>query len=432
MEDKKETESNEVGVEEEEISHCYVQPKSPEEYAVPQLASQPAPPSQREGRPKLSRGKRDEGESLSRSKKATSYTYTYSSGSSRSSCKRRQVELTPLQAAMIEERRKRGELQEIQIQIQEEQALDGQTLELDRQAQAALKERERISRSLTLQRRLRRVQREWEEARLITSFTGEVTMEHPTALPPPQELAPFSISSRVLESGKPVDLVSEQQAPGVSPQISVPDSVPVNQPTTSFQSLPPHVNPVSQAETLPPVQEIHQAVRTSSPGQTTPSPPSFLHLARTVPRPAQIQRPSDPVPKLPAPLSLHMPIDRTSEGASIMELLVATAFGIPKPKLPYFESGRESDFVLLKMALENLLDIHAHLSEQYKFQVLMDHLRLPTAYKLAKSYMHASTLYTSALAALKAKYGQPRQLVQSELADILHSPPVRFGDSHTF
>ena len=99
-----------------------------------------------------------------------------------------------------------------------------------------------------------------------------------------------------------------------------------------------------------------------------------------------------------------------------MELLEATAFAIPKPRLPYFESGKESDFVLLNMALENLLDIHGHLSEQYKFQVLMDHLRLPSAYQLAKSYLHAS------LAALKAKYGQPRQFIQSEIASILHSP----------
>ncbi|CAL8290166.1 unnamed protein product [Arctogadus glacialis] len=43
---------------------------------------------------------------------------------------------------MIEERRKLGELQEIQSQIREEQALDDRAQELDRQAQAALKERE--------------------------------------------------------------------------------------------------------------------------------------------------------------------------------------------------------------------------------------------------------------------------------------------------
>ena len=49
------------------------------------------------------------------------------------------------------------------------------------------------------------------------------------------------------------------------------------------------------------------------------------------------------------------PAGRVSEGASIMELLVATAFGVPKPQLPYFESGKGSDFVLLNMALENLL-----------------------------------------------------------------------------
>lgn len=67
-----------------------------------------------------------------------------------------------------------------------------------------------------------------------------------------------------------------------------------------------------------------------------------------------------------------------------MELLVASGNGIPKPKLPYFKSGRRSDFILLDMALESLVSIHGHLTERYKFQVLMDHLKLPSAYKLAK------------------------------------------------
>ena len=43
---------------------------------------------------------------------------------------------------MIEERRKLGEMQEIQSQIQEEQALDDRAQELDRQAQASLRARE--------------------------------------------------------------------------------------------------------------------------------------------------------------------------------------------------------------------------------------------------------------------------------------------------
>ncbi|XP_076135695.1 uncharacterized protein LOC143118547 [Alosa pseudoharengus] len=282
--------------EEEEITHNYVQPEAAEEQPAPQ----PAPPSQGEVRLDRSRGKRDKRESLPRSKKASSYTYTYASRSSRSSRKSHQMELTPLQAAMIEEKRKLGELHEIQSQIQEEQALDDRAQELDRQAQAALKERERLTRSMTLQRRLRRVQRELEEARLITSFTGEVTTEQPPA-PPAQSsvynslqgLAPLSMSSRVLDASEPVDLFSVQHAPSGGPQTSAFNPVPVNQPTTTlFQSLPmtlsQPVNTVSQSGTRYPVQGSHPVVQTSSPEQAaTPSPPSFHHLVRTAPRPAK-------------------------------------------------------------------------------------------------------------------------------------------------
>ena len=59
----------------------------------------------------------------------------------------------------------------------------------------------------------------------------------------------------------------------------------------------------------------------------------------------------------------------------------------------------------------------------------MDHMRLPSAYK---SYMRASTPYTYTLAALKAKYSQPWQLVLSEIASILHSSPIRPGDNNVF
>lgn len=58
-----------------------------------------------------------------------------------------------------------------------------------------------------------------------------------------------------------------------------------------------------------------------------------------------------------------------------------------------FESGRESDFALLKMALDNLLNSHKHLSEQYKYQVLLSHLK------------HHPSPYTAALIALQDKYG---------------------------
>lgn len=60
-----------------------------------------------------------------------------------------------------------------------------------------------------------------------------------------------------------------------------------------------------------------------------------------------------------------------------LDLLIASSYGVPKPTLPTFESGKESDFALLKMALDNLMSNHKHLNEQYKYQVLIGPLQAP-------------------------------------------------------
>lgn len=83
------------------------------------------------------------------------------------------------------------------------------------------------------------------------------------------------------------------------------------------------------------------------------------------------------------------------------EMAIAASYGIPKPKLPLFSSGRESDFIMLKRGLDSLLGPHRHLTEDYKYQVLLDHLKLPSAYQMAKRYIHDSTPYTSAMDALQ-------------------------------
>lgn len=83
-------------------------------------------------------------------------------------------------------------------------------------------------------------------------------------------------------------------------------------------------------------------------------------------------------PVLSAPYPGYVPLP----GA---ELLLATALVIPQPSLPVFESGRESDVALLKLALNNLLGSNLHLSEQYKYQVLIGHIKLPSAPQLAKA-----------------------------------------------
>ena len=87
---------------------------------------------------------------------------------------------------------------------------------------------------------------------------------------------------------------------------------------------------------------------------------------------------------------------------------------------------------LLKLALDSLISNHTYLSEEHKYQVLLNHLKLPSAYKLAQAYMHDPKPYTAALWALQDKYGQPRQLVHSEIGAIMNMAPVRTGDAQAF
>lgn len=52
--------------------------------------------------------------------------------------------------------------------------------------------------------------------------------------------------------------------------------------------------------------------------------------------------------------------------------------------------------------------------------------------QLTKSFMYGPWPYTAALQALQDKYGQPRQLVQSELGAILNSYTIKSGDAEAF
>lgn len=80
---------------------------------------------------------------------------------------------------------------------------------------------------------------------------------------------------------------------------------------------------------------------------------------------------------------------------------------------------------MLKRGLDSVLGPHRHLTEDYKYQVLLDHLKLPNAYQVAKRYFNDTTPYTSAMQALQQKYSQPQQLVQGELKAILSSPTIK-------
>ncbi len=87
---------------------------------------------------------------------------------------------------------------------------------------------------------------------------------------------------------------------------------------------------------------------------------------------------------------------------------------------------------MLKKGLDSILGPHRHLTEDYKYQVLLDHLHLHAAYQVAKRYVNSPYPYTSAMQALEQRYGQPRQLIQSELRAILNAPAIRPGNAQGF
>lgn len=88
---------------------CAPQPASGSALAQPGNVPDLAEPRERSG---LTPSKSHKHEPRSKKPPSSSYTYTYASGSSQRSRRSLQVELTQLQIAMLEEKRKLGELQE--------------------------------------------------------------------------------------------------------------------------------------------------------------------------------------------------------------------------------------------------------------------------------------------------------------------------------
>ncbi len=137
-----------------------------------------------------------------------------------------------------------------------------------------------------------------------------------------------------------------------------------------------------------------------STGTSYAQQPSFLIPAESQTHPpiGQLQQPVRQLQFSPQSLSVpSVPGVQPPVPVNMVDMLIASSYGIPKPALPKFDSGKESDFALLKMALDSLIGGSAHLTEQFKYQVLLDRLMLPSAYKLAQAYMHDPTQYTTAL-----------------------------------
>nr|XP_054592272.1 uncharacterized protein LOC129157132 [Nothobranchius furzeri] len=400
----------------------------------------------------------------------------------------KRMELAEVQRQITEENLMDEQYQHLDQQAREalrrrEELLREQEIQrrkLDEEAEIALKAKEAITRRLMLQRKLKEKEIELEKATLITSLLKEETSSSVASRPQ---------SGDESNKGFPADVMGvpppSQGAHGPAHSAPTVIGLPpaftaaVHNPPVSTSQLTTRASPILQPQ--PPVmvnlptqpQFTYSTIAPPTTAHTIPQPGTTLSVGAILPHagpPALTVQSTAPLNKLPAvynqaphqhvpwPYSQQQPVQPdaalqhhsppsipplpqetapppgsiAAPSTGLMELLIATSYGLPKPALPYFTSGREADFALLKMALDNLLSSHAHLTKPFKYQVLLQHLKLPSAHKLAQAFMYDPKPYTSALQALQDKYRQPRQLVQSELGAILNLPPVRFGDPDGF
>ncbi|KAL1250707.1 hypothetical protein QQF64_018503 [Cirrhinus molitorella] len=407
--------------------------------------------------------------------------------------KLKSMELAEMQRQMVEESKAEEQCefldQQARLALYEREDLlreqQRRSRQLDEEARAAHKTKELITKQLERQRRIKQKEMELEKARLIALLLRESETENASAVSQTKGvLDPEQVQTDILCLQKvEVSHHTPHQVPDntqhstpyiqgnpVTTQPIISHSVPDN--ITSPSTIKPlYAEPVTVVPSpiypvvVPRVPPQQVKLPTAAVYPPTTVPPSFerkpcslgqfgANLASqdstetSYAQPPTFSVPAESKPHPPAG-QLYQPVRQlqfSSQPLSVpsvsgvqpptpinmMDMLIASSYGIPKPALPKFDSGKESDFALLKMALDSLIGGHAHLTEQFKYQVLLDRLKLPSAYKLAQAYMHDPTPYTTALQALQDKYGQPRQLVQSELGAILNSPPVRVGDAEAF
>ncbi|XDV33330.1 hypothetical protein PO909_003765 [Leuciscus waleckii] len=102
----------------------------------------------------------------------------------------------------------------------------------------------------------------------------------------------------------------------------------------------------------------------------------------------------------------------------------------PTPTIPKFSRPDPSEFARLRIALENLLPPDG--TELFKYQILVDHLKLDEAKLIADAFLNSPTPFTDTMVALHEKFGQPHQLALRKIASVLEAPDVKHGDAVAF
>lgn len=222
-------------------------------------------------------------------------------------------------------------------------------------------------------------------------------------------------------------LMSELQLLRNETQAAKQDVAPVAQPLSApppSQPFGPTYPSNSHGPTVTQRQRPAWSSLPPPPPQLT-STPYGVPLNPTALRPPPTQRP--PPPQGLPYASRQAP---TYSTPSYHTSIVESAYRGPRATIPNFSHRDPGEFTHLKIALENLLP--AHSTEMFKYQVLVDHLKLEEAKLIADAYIHSQTPFTDTMMALNEKFGQPHQLTIKRIAEVMDTPDIRRGDAVAF
>ncbi len=88
------------------------------------------------------------------------------------------------------------------------------------------------------------------------------------------------------------------------------------------------------------------------------------------------------------------------------------------------------EFSRLRIALENILPENA--TERFKYQILVDHLKLEEALLIADSYCNSLYPFSDTMEVLIQQYGQPHQLALQRIAKLMDGLNISQGDVRAF
>lgn len=222
----------------------------------------------------------------------------------------------------------------------------------------------------------------------------------------------------------PAPSVAHTSSTGVS------RAMPLQKPLPSYKSLPHMTTELSEqlgGMTIQPDSSIQTpAPLVSTPGYAVPY--TRLHIPMTTSNRPYVHQPASQKTEGQRPHNQSPASHPSSQ--SPMPLNQEMTYRGPKPHIPLFSEDDPRQFARLKLALDNLLPADA--TERFKYQILLDHLKLEDALLIADSYSNSERPYTRTMAALTELYGQPHKLALQRITEVLAEPPVKSGDCRGF